>query len=343
MPTIRDVAKLANVSLSTVSLVLNNRDSVKLETRQRVLEAIEQLHYVPNHSAQALVTKRKKVIGLINTTQGDGDYLYAFSSVPNTFMTDMLEAVVHETNVRDYSIMLDSIRQADIAFTRLPDIMVKGRIDGALFLSGVIAPPQEQMIVDSGIPTVLVGARSLLLDYVDTDSELGMYLGAKHLLENGHREIAFINGPDASQTVSRKLAGFEKALKEYGLPFRRELYRQGSYSGQTGYDAMADIWRHGFRPTALIALDCVVLGAARFMSEQGLVCPRDFSMVGFEDGLLPEYAIPPLDSIRIQKGELARRACQALIKRLESPNARKMRQILEPTLIHRASVRNIAP
>ena len=342
MPTIRDVAKLANVSLSTVSLVLNNRDTVKLETRQRVMEAIEELHYVPNQSAQALVTKRKKVIGLINTVEGDGDCPYCFSSVPNTFMTDMLEAVVQETNARDYSIMLDSIRHTDVAFTRLPEIMVKGHIDGALFLSGVIAPPQEQMFVDSGIPTVLVGARSDLLDYVDTDPEQGMYLAAKRLLENGHREIAFINGPSASQSVSRKLAGFQKALREYGLPFCPGLYRQGRYTGQTGYEAMERIWAEGFRPTGVLGLDCVALGAARFLERQGLRCPEDYSMVGFEDSLLSEYAIPPLDSVRVQKAELARRACRMLFKRLGSPNARRMRQILDPILVVRKSVRPLS-
>lgn len=341
MATIRDVAREANVSLSTVSLVLNNRDTVKLETRNRVLKAIEVLNYVPNQAARTLVTKRKKVIGLISTTQADGDLLYTFSSVPNTYMTDMLEAVVQETNSQDYSIMLDSVRHTDIVFTKLPDIMVKGRIDGAMFITGVMASEQEQMILESGIPTVLVGSRGVKLDYVDTDPEKGMYLGAKRLIDNGHRDIAFINGPDASQSSARKLKGVKKAMKEAGMSLQPCYYRQGSYSAIAGYTAMADMWGRGIRPTAIIALDCTVLGAARFLYDQGLLCPKDFSMVGFEDGLLAEHAIPPLDSIRVHKGELGRQACRALINRIQRPSVQKVRMILEPELVVRASVRPV--
>jgi DNA-binding LacI/PurR family transcriptional regulator len=341
MTTIRDVAREANVSLSTVSLVLNNRDTVKLETRNRVLKAIEVLNYVPNQAARTLVTKRKKVIGLISTTEADGDLFYTFLSVPNTYMTDMLEAVVQETNSHDYSIMLNSVCQTEIAFTELPSIMMKGRIDGAMFITGVIASEQEQMILDSGIPTVLVGSRGKKLDYVDTDPEKGMYLGAKRLLDNGHRDIAFINGPDASQSSARKLEGVKKAMKEAGIRLRAAYYRQGSYSAVTGYMAMADMWERGIRPTALLALDCTVLGAARFLYEQGLICPKDFSMVGFEDGLLAEHAIPPLDSIRVHKGELGRQACRTLINRIKHPNMQKVCLVLEPELMVRASVRSV--
>jgi len=334
MPTIRDVAREAGVSVSTVSLVINGRQSIKMETRFRVLKAIQELGYVPNQSARALVTKKKKVIGLINTTCSDKDFLY-------TFLNDMLEAIVQETNAQDYSITLDSTGPKGINFDKPPLILDKNRVDGVLFMSGVLAEDQVQMILKMGIPTVIIGARSKYLDCVDTDPEKAFYIGTKHLLENGHREIACINGPDESQSAARKLKGYVAALKEAGIPFREELYRKGNYSARTGYEGMRSIWDQGHRPTALIALDCTALGATRFLYEKGLLCPRDISVVGFEDGLLPELSIPPLTSIRVHKAQLGQQACRVLFNRFKSPNAQKVQLILEPELILRESVRNI--
>lgn len=341
MPTIRDVAREADVSVSTVSLVMNGHQNIKLETRFRVLKAIEDLHYVPNQSARALVTKKKKIIGLINTTCADKDFLYTFDSVPNTYLSDMLEAIVQETNAMDYSITIDSTGAQGINFDKPPVIMDKNRVDGIMFMSGVLREDQAQMLLKTGIPTVVIGARSKYIDCVDTDPEKGFYLGTKHLIENGHREIACINGPDESQSAARKLLGYKAALREAGIPFREELYTKGNYSARTGYEGMRSIWDHGLRPTALIALDCTALGATRFLYEQGLFCPRDISVVGFEDGLLPELSIPPMTSIRVHKAQLGQQACRVLFNRLRNPNAQKVQLILEPELILRASVRNL--
>jgi DNA-binding LacI/PurR family transcriptional regulator len=342
MPTIRDVAREAGVSVSTVSLVINGRQSIKLETRFRVLKAIEALRYVPNQAARALVTKKKKVIGLINTTCADKDFLYTFDSVPNTYLNDMLEAIVQETNALDYSITLDSTGAAGINFDKPPIIMDKNRVDGIMFMSGVLRDDQVQMLLELEIPTVVIGARSRYLDYVDTDPEKGFYLGTKHLLDNGHRQIACINGPIESQSSARKLKGYKAALKEAGVPFQEALCRRGNYSARTGYEAMQSIWAQGgMYPTALIALDCTALGAARYLYEQGLSCPKDISIVGFEDGLLPELSIPPMTSVRVHKALLGQQACRVLFNRLENPNAQKVQLILEPELILRASVRNL--
>ncbi len=343
MSTIRDVAKEAGVSVSTVSLVINGSQSIKLETRFRVLKAIEELHYIPNQSARALVTKKKKVIGLINTTCSNEDFLYTFDSVPNTYLSDMLEAIVQETNAKDYSITIDSTGSKGINFDKPPVIMDKNRVDGIMFMSGVLTEDQVQMLLKLEIPTVVIGARSKSIDCVDTDPEKGFYLGTRHLIENGHRAIACINGPDESQSAIRKFAGYKAALKEAGIPFREVLYRTGNYSAQTGYEGIKSIWEQGVRPTALIALDCTALGATRYLYEQGLFCPKDISVVGFEDGLLPELSIPPMTSVRVHKAQLGQQACRVLFNRLKNPNAQKVQLILPPELILRASVRNISP
>ena len=341
MSTIKDVAKEAGVSVSTVSFVINGRENIKLETRFKVLKAIEKLQYVPNQSARALVTKKKKVIGLINTTHAGEDFLYTFDSIPNIYMTDMLEAIMVETNAIGYSIVIDNTGPKGIDFNKLPIIMDKNRVDGIMFMSGVLPDDQVEMFLKLGIPTIVIGARSNYLDCVDTDSEMGFYLATRHLLEHGHTQIACINGPDESQSVPRKLKGHKAALEEVGIPFNESLYRSGSYSARTGYDGMQSIWASGERPTALIALDCTALGALRYLYEQDVLCPRDISVVGFEDGLLPELSIPPLTSIRVHKAQLGQQACRVLFNRLKNPNAQRVQLILTPDLIVRGSVASI--
>lgn len=339
--TIKDVAKAANVSVSTVSLVINNSDLVKHETRYKVLQVIEELNYTPNQYARSLVTKTKKIIGVVWLTTNPSSDWFSFEGHVDTYLTEMLPSIEKEVNKSNYSMMLEHFNIND-PDKLLPSIMDSSKVDGMLIAGGIVNNGVIQRIQEMEIPTVLVGSRHPSFDYVDTDPELGIYKGTKYLIENGHRDILFMNGPDSSQSSERKLKGFNKAMEEYSLPIREEWITQTEFSGMAAYKMMSQIWDMKIRPTAIIGgFDCIVLGALRFLYDKGLSCPEDISAIGFEDNILTEFSYPPLTTVRVHKDRIGSEAFKMLLNRINKPNANKVKLVIEPELLIRDSISQI--
>lgn len=339
--TIKDVAKAANVSISTVSLVINNSDLVKMETRYKVEQAIKELGYTPNLSARSLVTKKNRVIGVALMTCNSSTNWFSFDEHVDTYLTEILPSIEKEINKSKYSMLLEHFC-ANGGDKKLPTVMSADRVDGMLIAGGLISDQLLAEIEAVEIPTVLIGSRSDILDYVDSDTTKGVYLGTRHLIENGHREIAFINSSIYSQTSERKLKGFEMALKEAGLALNQDWVRHAAYSGKAGYEAMLDLWKEGVRPTAILAgHESIAIGALHFLYDQGLRCPDDVSIVSYEDSILAEFNYPPLTTIKVPKEQMGQEACRVLLNRLKRPNAKTVELIIEPILRKRKSVRQI--
>lgn len=339
--TIKDVAKAAKVSVSTVSLVINNSSLVKFETKYKVQQVIKELNFTPNQNARSLVTNTKRVIGVVLTTKNVSANWFSFESHADTYMSEILPSIEKEINESNYSMMLEHyLVNDDTTFS--PSIMNSNKVDGMLVTGGIVSDEAFQRIQESNIPIVLVGSRYFNLDFVDTDPELGIYKSTKYLVENGHKDIVFINGPDYSQSSERKLKGFYRAMEEYDLPIRDKWVAQTEYSGAGGYRTISHMWDMNIRPTAIVGgFDCISLGALRFLYEKGLSCPKDISVIGFEDNILAEFSYPPLTTVRVHKERIGIEACKTLLNRINKPNAKKVKLIIEPDLIIRGSVRQI--
>lgn len=339
--TIKDVAKAANVSVSTVSLVLNNSSLVKMETRYKVLQTIKELDYTPNHFAQSLVTNRKNVIGLTWMTYNDECDWFSFVGHPGVYLTEMLPGIERELNDSSYSMLLEHFN-INNQNQRLPSIMINRKVDGILMVGGIVTDEILKRILDSGIPAVLVGSRYDELDFVDTDPKAGVRAAIKHLAEMGHQKLCLINGPQFSQTTHLKQAGFDEACREFGIAPEHAWSCNSNYSGASGYESMKAIWKRGYRPTAILGgHDAIVLGAMRFLFETGLKCPDDFSAIGYEDNLLADYSNPPLTTIRIKKEQMGLEGCRVLLNRIRKPTAKTVKLIIEPELVLRKSVRSM--
>ncbi len=339
--TIKDVAKAANVSVSTVSLVLNNSELVKMETKYKVLRVIKELRYIPNQYARSLVTKRKNIIGVALMTYNESTNWFTFNGHVDTYLTEVLPSIGKEINKSNYSMLLEYFCTKNPT-KELPSIMKADRVDGMLLAGGIINDDVLIKIQEVKIPTVLVGSRHENLDYVDTDPEKGIYLGVRYLIENGHTDIVFINGSQYSQSSKRKLNGFKIAMEEAKLEFRADWVGQADYSGQSAYKVMRDMWDKGIRPTAVLGgYDGITIGALRFLYDQGLHCPKDVSAIGFEDSILAEFCYPPLTVIKVHKEQMGLEACRVLLNRIKKPNAKVVKLIIEPQLTVRESVRKI--
>ncbi len=347
--TIKDVAAAANVSVATVSFVINNRSNVKMETRVRVLQAIEETGYVPNSSARALVTNKKGVIGVIrngfepgNSSEKEG---YAFDTSPNTYLADMLDAIVAEASKSNYNMLMDTVYWIEHMPTEkweMPSAMDSSRIDGVLWVGGILLPSHLEKLSKMELPIVLIGARDDHFDWVDTDPEQAIYDMTKYVISCGHTKLAFINGLDSTQTSARKMSGFMKAVQEAGITLQKGALEKSYFSGQGGYEAMERLLQLEERPTAVItAHDKVAVGVIHCLNAHGLSCPQDVSVTGFEDGLLSEYCLPPLTTVYINKRRLGMSGSQILINRIANPKAKNVKLIIEPKLIIRKSVRDL--
>lgn len=349
MATIKDVAKRAGVSTGTVSMVINNNPAVKMETRLRVLQAVEELKYSPNQYARSLVTKRKNVLGVVRTVVTSQKDAYRggfhFNEIPDTYIADMLDTIVEEVTRMGFSLLFDILTWDKEDVTQdvdFPAMARYDRIDGLIWASGFMTPRHIQLLQEMRLPVVTVGSRFDCFDWVDTDPEEGMYLMTQYVLSCGHRKIAFINGLDNTQTSSRKYAGFQRAMEEAGLPIDPEMMDHAGYSGIGGYNAMKRIWERGMRPTVVLtALDTLAVGVMHFLKDQGLSIPEDISVTGYEDGILAEHMLPRLTSVNTKKPELGRHGSRVLVNRIENPRAKPVRVVVPPELIIRESVRDL--
>lgn len=338
MATIRDVAKYANVSISTVSLVLNNSQAVKHETKYKVYEAIKALNYIPNQSARSLVTKHSRVIGVIKGMEHVQNTIYSFEGLVDTYLSEMLHSIETQIEQNQYSMMIDWCFNPEEEALYVP-VMDPSKVDGLLYVGGFLSDGVAQRILQTGIPAVLIGSRHEAFDYVDTMPEKGILQAVRYLVECGHREIAFINGPEASHSSGRKLAGFMDAAGEFGLQVVPEWILKGDYTGRAGYENARKLWACAQHPTAIVtAADCVAVGALRFFYEHGVMCPGDISIIGFEDSILSEYSVPPLTSVCVRKDILGTEGTKVLINRIANSKAKHVRLTIEPELICRDSV-----
>ncbi len=346
MPTIKDVAREAGVSVGTVSMVLNGSSSVKMETRVHVLQVIEKMGYTPNQYARSLVTKKRNIIGIIRSflTREEDAYRsgYHFEELPDTYLADMLDVIVGETTRLGYSLLLDVANQGSGTESSLPMITQPGRIDGLIWASGFMTQRQKELLMQLTVPIVTIGSRFDCFDYVDTDPVQGMYDITRYVLSCGHRDIVFINGLNRTQTSERKLEGVKKAYQEFGIPYDPQRTEEAPFSGLGGYNAMKRLWMKGNRPTAVLtALDVLAMGAMRFLEEEGLRIPDNVSVTGYEDGILAEYCNPRLTTVCSKKSELGLQASRTLVNRINNPNAQRVKLIIQPELVIRETVRNI--
>lgn len=335
--TILDVAKEAGVSKSTVSLVINNSNSVKLETQYKVRQAIEKLGYVPNLAARELTTNRTHTLGLIFMTSNKHHKPYGFSSVCETLLYDTSNGIYSGLKNTNYSLLVE--RFSDTGNSDLPDLVKSGRLDGVFLIGGLFSNHFVETLQKHNIPLVIIGLHHEFYDSISVDTEAVGYMGAKYLIEQGHRKIAFINGPVSNNNSQQKLKGIQRALSEFNLDSSIIETIHTGYSGQNGYDGIKELWERGYRPDAVFgASDGITSGILRFLYDKAVRIPDDISVLGYEDSILSEYSSPALTVIDAHKEVLGAEACSVLINRIKKPKSKVVHLNIQPSLIIRSSV-----
>lgn len=347
MATIKDIAKIAHVSVSTVSLALNDSPLVKAETRYRIVQIAKDLNYRPNKAARSLATRETKTIALFRTSGEEYpvDDTDVFSHNMDSLLLTMLPYIQNRVWKAGYSILVDIFNKIPASPSELlPENSLFGRtiIDGAVFFGGMISDSQVETIRTSGIPSVLVCSRDENIDYVDTDSQEGIRLAVAHLLAAGHRKIAFINGSSRSQVSARKLSGYRQALQEHGLAYDERLVEYTDFSGASTLQAMERLEGKNLHPTAIVAgTDYIACAVLVYLRKKNLFCPEDISVVGYENAPISAYCSPGITTVNIHKPQLGDEAARILLSRIKNPNAHHVSLIIPPTLVERNSVASL--
>lgn len=332
--TSRDVAEHAGVSRTTVSLVLNNVQGVQIsaETRERVIDAAQELGYVPNAAAQALASSRAQIIGLILTRNP-----HHISS--DAFLNQILDGLITAAHEYSMRLLIDivEVRHQKKAYL---DLVRAKRIDG-LILSGPRFDDKALISLQQDrFPTVLMGQLPESDFFsVDIDNFSASQKAVNHLISLGHKRIACVtNAPPSYTAAADRLNGYRETLKSNAIPFDKELVRHGDFDPESGYQQMKDLLDTGDHPSAVfVASDVVAIGAKAAIVEKGLKIPQDIAMVGFDDIPLARYLDPPLTTIRLPASELATRASKMLIQIIQGEPPAEKQVLLESQLIVRRS------
>lgn len=328
MATIHDVAQDAGVSSTTVSRYLNNRIELPHATSSRIDAAIARLDYRPNLLAKRLSTGKTEAIGLV------------VPEIREPFFAELASAVEDEADRHGYTILMSSTRSdrtREIAsLNRLHDRHVDGLVmmtntpdDGTL--AALIGRRRNVVLIDEDIPGVKVPR-------VFVDNVGGAHAATRHLIEAGHRRIAFIGGPIGLFSAEERYAGYLKAMTEAGLSISDDLIRRGSFAPDVARAAAVTFAQRKDAPTAIFASsDYIAIGTILGLRQADVSVPSQMSLVSFDDMPLIELFNPPLTAIRQPIEALGRQGFQALFALLNGQKP-KMLTRLPVSLIERESV-----
>jgi DNA-binding LacI/PurR family transcriptional regulator len=306
-----DVARRAGVSRATVSFVLNQVTHIKIspKTRARVLKAARDLGYVPDAAGKALARRKTENIALVYTRT----YHHLASHSIMLRLIDGLMEVVRDHNLR---LMIDAVDEGTSG-TNLLRLARASHIDGLIMLEPRTGDGQLLTLAKDRFPVVLVGSvPDIDLCSVDIDNAEAARQAVEHLVGLGHRRIGCItNAPAHFTAASSRLAGYQRALRDHGLPEDPALVRHGGFNPQSGYTAMQSILAEKKRPTAVfVASDSVAFGALRAITQAGLRVPQDIAVFGFDNVVDSAFSCPPLSTVSFPVEQHGRRSGEILFE-----------------------------
>lgn len=305
--TIKDVAAEANVSISTVSLVMNERDGVSPDTRDRVLETARRLGYVPTSAARHLVTQKTGNVGFVLRDD------HFNRSEP--FYTRIFLGTEFEARQQNLYVLLTTIPRKYDPAEHMPRFLKERNVDG-IIIAGKVSRRFLDEVTRSDIPAVLVDFEVPSLPVISIDNQGGAAAAVSHLIEKGHRRVAFLGADMRHPSIVARLDGYRLALGHAGIAFDEDLLVVSPESEpirQTGLVLAESLLEIESAPTAVFcANDALALGVLDFASKTGLQVPGDLAVAGFDDVPGSSTSRPALTTVRVFKEQLGEMALRAL-------------------------------
>ena len=328
--TIYDVAREANVSMATVSRVVNGNQNVKPATRKKVLEVIERLEYRPNAVARGLASKKTTTVGVI------------IPDISNNLYAELARGIEDIATMYRYNIILANSDQNEGKELTLLDTMLSKQVDGIVMMSDKVTKNIQDSMDHAPVPIVLAGSvdefkevPSVNIDYFEA-----AYEAVKVLINNGHKRIAFVSGPMSYTITQYKLAAYKKALEDAGLVVDESLIvsEEGTYdSGLASYEEMSQVES---APTAYFAgSDELAIGIIHGVQDAGKQVPTDIEVISFENSKLARMVRPQLSSVVLPLYDIGAVAMRLLTKLMNKEQVEQQNVILPHRIEMRDSVK----
>jgi LacI family transcriptional regulator len=287
--TIYDVAREANVSMATVSRVVNGNPNVKPTTRKKVLEAIERLGYRPNAVARGLASKKTTTVGVI------------IPDIASIFFAELARGIEDIATMYKYNIILSNSDQNKDKELHLLNTMLGKQVDGIVFMGGNITEEHVEEFKKSPVPIVLAATieASKQIPSVNIDYKQAAFDAVTVMLEKGHKDVAFVSGP-LHDLINKdeKLEGYRHALESKGVSYREEYVVEGDYSYDSGIEGYEKLSELSQMPSAVfVATDEMALGVIHGAQDSGKVIPDDLEVIGFDNTRLATMVRPQLTTV----------------------------------------------
>ena len=327
MPTIYQVAERAGVSLSTVSRVLNGKASVNKVLKERVEKAVKELNYRPNSVARSLANNRTDSVGVL------------VPELNAPFFGDLMQAVESTLRAADKHVIISVGRNCLETEKDAVEFLISRNCDALIMHAEALSDEYLLELNQSKLPVALVNRQVEGLPEACTslDNEKGGYLATRHLLELGHKDIAYISGPTDKCDASLRLEGHRRALSEAGLPINPQLIFNGDYSEEDGKIGLLELMARDMPFTALVcANDWMASGAISCARDLGMSLPHDLSVVGFDDVVFAHHVFPRLTTVSNPIAEMAEMSAKYILNKVYG-QANNVQLYFEPSLVVRES------
>lgn len=303
--TIRDIAEMAGVSRSTVSLALNDSDKINPKTKARVMEIVERVGYRPSAIARSLVRQRAGVICVILPQIGH--------VVSDFYFSESLSGILDVVTAHGYHLVVEMATPEFKEKRKALGLYRQRVMDGVLCVGNLTTDTYLLELAEAGCPVVLVNSTMGDLPHVIGANREAAYEAVRHLARLGHTRIGHIRGSEFVTTAIHRTEGYLRAVEELGLERSDELLAQGYFDRESGYMATRWLLSHARRPTAIYSVnDMMAIGAMDAIREAGLRIPEDVALLGGDDILLAQYVTPQLSTIRQNMYWIGQLACERL-------------------------------
>lgn len=335
--TLKDIAKELNISVSTVSRVVNNKEYVNEETRKRILKALDKYNYVPNQVARSLKCQATKTVGII------------VPDISEDLFAQVIKGIDQVLTKKGYSIIVSDSNENSEKEEHYLRLLYQKRIDALVLATVAKEQNSVKLYIENGIPVVFIDNLphlNLSYDSVLIDNQKASQLAVQHLIDLGHTDIAIIAGIPDETTGYERLEGYKKTLLSNGLTVNKDLIKYGNYKQDTGYSCMKELIENRDRnyfSAVYVTSEKMTFGAIKAIREFGLDIPRDISLVGFDFHDKSGLITPGITTIIQPESEIGKIVADLIIKRLkekkeqkqekDSIHTAKQKVMLNPTLI----------
>lgn len=329
--TIYDVAREANVSMATVSRVVNGNPNVKPTTRKKVLEVIERLGYRPNAVARGLASKKTTTVGVI------------IPDISNVFFGELARGIEDIATMYKYNIILSNSDQNKDKELHLLNTMLGKQVDGLVFMGGNITNEHVEEFVKSPAPIVLAGSieETGKIPSVNIDHEQAVYDAVMTFINKGHKQIAIVIGPlHEPINADKRMAGYRRALSEAGIEYNEDLVAEGDYTYDSGIEAFEKFLESESKPTAIfVGSDEMALGVVHGAEDKGFVIPNDFEVITSDNTRLSLMVRPQLTTIVQPLYDIGAVAMRLLTKLMNKEEVSELTVVLPHRIETRSSTK----